>query len=69
MVMRDLAVDMVCDMSLRNTMRRGGSDPGHDRSKVTKEVTIISRQGTAGESELSRTIMREERVGMLQESD
>jgi len=69
MVMRDLAVDMVGDVGLRDTVRARGSDPGHDRSKVTKEVTIVSRQGTTGESELARTIMREEGVGVLQESD
>ena len=62
-------MDMVDDVSLRDTVRAGGSDPGHDRSKVTKEVTVMSRQGTTGESELPRTIMREEGVGVLQESD
>jgi len=35
-VMGDLAVDMMGDVSLRNTMGAGGSDPGHDRTKVTK---------------------------------
>jgi hypothetical protein len=67
--MRDLAVDVVGDVGLRDTVRAGGSDPRHSRSKVTKEVTVISRQSATGESELSRTIMREEGVGMLQESD
>jgi len=69
MVMRDLAVDMVGHVSLRDTVGAGGSDPGHERSKVTKEITVIGGQGTAGESELSWTIMREEGVGVLQESD
>ena len=69
MVMRDLAVDMVGDVSLRDAVGTGGSDPGHERSKVAKEVTIISGQGTAGESDLSWTIMRETGVGVLQESD
>jgi len=69
MVVRDLAVDVVGNVSFRDAMRAGGSDPGHDRSKVTKEVTVISRQGTTGESELPWAIVREEGVGMLQESD
>jgi len=62
-------MDMMGDVSLRNTMRAGGSNPGHDRSEVTKEVTIISCQGTTGESELARTIVREEGVSVLQEGD
>ena len=67
--MRDLAVDVVGDVSLRDTMGAGCGDPGHDRSKATKEVTVIGRQGTPRESELGSTIVREEGVGMLQESD
>jgi hypothetical protein len=69
MVVRDLAVDVVGDVSLGYTMRAGGGDPGHDKSEVTKEVTIICRQGTTGESELASTIMGEEGIGVLQESD
>ena len=69
MVMRDLAVDMVGNVSLRDPVGAGGGDPGHDRSEVTKEVTIVSRQGTTGESELVSTVVGEEGVGMLQESD
>ena len=69
MVVRDLAVDMVGDVSLGDTVRAGGSNPGHYGSEVTKEVTVISRQGTTGECKLAHTIMREEGVGVLQESD
>lgn len=69
MVVRDLAVDVVGDVSFRDAVRTGGGDPGHDRSKVTKEVTVIGRQGTTGESELSLAIVREEGVRVLQESD
>lgn len=69
MIMRDLTVDMMGDMGLRDTVRAGGSDPGHDRSKITKEVTIISRQGTTRESELGGAVMRKEGVGVLQEGD
>jgi len=69
MIMRDLAVDVVGYVSLGDTVRAGGTNPGHDRSQVTKEVTIISRQGATGESELARTIMRKKGVSVLQESD
>lgn len=60
---------VVGDVRLRDPMGAGGSDPGHDRSEVAKKVTIIGRQGTTGEIELGRTIMREEGVGVLQECD
>jgi len=65
MVVRDLTVDMVGDMSLRNTVGAGGSNPSHERSEVTKEVTIVCCQGTTGERKLALTIMGEEGVGML----
>ena len=67
--MRNLAVDMVSDVSLRDTMGAGGSDPGHGRSEVAKEVAIVGRQGTTREGELASAIVREEGVCMLQESD
>jgi len=69
MVMRDLAMDMVGNVSLRNAVCASGSNPGHNGSEVAEKVTIISCQGTTGESELSRTVMREEGVGVLQESN
>lgn len=64
-----LAVDVMGDVSLRDTMCASCSNPGHDGTEVTKEVTIIGRQGTAGEGKLGGTVMRQERVGVLQESD
>lgn len=69
MVMRDLAVDMVGDVGLRDTMRAGSSDPGHDGAEVTKEVTVVGGQSTAGEGELAGTIMGKKGIGMLQERD
>jgi len=58
-------MDVVGNVSLRDPVGAGGSDPGHDRSEVTKEVAIVSRQGTTRESELVSTIVREEGVGVL----
>jgi len=69
MVVGNLAVNVVGDMSLRDTVRAGGGDPGHGGSEVTEEATIISGQGTTGESELAGTVMRKEGVSVLQESD
>lgn len=68
-VMRDLAVDVVGNVGLRDTVGAGGCDPGHDRSEVTEEVTIIGCQGTTGESELGRAVVGEEGIGVLQERD
>ena len=65
MVMRDLTVNMVGDMSLRDAVGTGGSNPGHERSEVTKEVTIICCQGTTRERKLALTVMREEGIGVL----
>lgn len=69
MVMRDLAVDVVGNMGLRDTMCAGSGDPAHDGSEIPKEAAIVGRQGTTGKSELARTIMGKERVGVLQERD
>jgi hypothetical protein len=69
MVMRDLAVNVVGNVGLGDTVRAGGSDPGHDGSKVAKEITVVSSQGTTGEGKLSRTIVREEGIRVLQECD
>jgi len=69
MVMRDLAVDMVSDVGLRDAVGTGGTNPGHNGSEVTKEIAIVGRQGTTGEGELARTIMWEEGVSVLQERD
>ena len=69
MVMWDLAVDVVSDVSLGDAVGTGGSDPGHDGSKAAKEVAIIGRQSATGEGELAGAIMRKEGVGVLQEGD
>ena len=63
------ARNVVGNVGLRDAVGAGGSDPGHDGSEVTKEVTIVRRQGTTRESELVSTVVGEEGVGMLQESD
>lgn len=62
-------MNVVGDMSLRDTMCTGGTNPSHDGSKITKEITIIGRQSPTGEGELACTIMGKEGVGVLQECD
>jgi len=67
--MGDLAVDVVGNVGLRDAVSTGSRDPGHDGSKVAKQVTIVGRQGTTRESKLASAIVREEGIGVLQESN
>lgn len=67
--MGNLAADMVKNMRFGNTMCRESTKPCTDRAKIAEQVTIVGRQSTSYESELGRTVMRKERVGMLEESD
>lgn len=39
-VVRDLAVDVVKHVSLRDTVSGAGTDPAHEATKVTEEVTV-----------------------------
>jgi len=66
---RDLARNMVQDVSLRNTVGGMCADPGHKGTQITEEVTVQGGKGAAGKGELGGTIMREKRVGVLQEGD
>ena len=69
MVVRNLAVDVVEHMGLRDTVSCGGTDPTHDAAKTTEQVTVKSRQSTTGEGELGGTVVGKERVGVLKEGD
>ena len=68
-VVRDLAVDVVEDVSLRDAVGGGGTDPAHDAAEVTEEVAVKSGQGSTGEGELGGTVVGQQGVGVLQESD
>jgi len=49
-----------------NAIRRVGADPPHNGAQVTKEVAVQRSERTAHEGKLGWTIMREQRVGVLQ---
>jgi hypothetical protein len=68
-VVRNLAGDVVKDVSLRDTVGSVCTEPSHDWAKVTKKVAIQGGEGTTGEGKLGSTVMREERVGVLEEGD
>lgn len=50
-------------------MRSMGTNPTHNRAAVAQQVTIQSSKGTPGESEFRGTIMRKDRISVLQERD
>ena len=45
------------------------ANPTHKRSEVAKQITIKGCQSTTRECEFLRTIVRQQRIGMLQEGD
>jgi hypothetical protein len=67
--MRNLARNVVYDMSLRDTMSCVSSNPTHDLSTVTQKVAVERSQSATRECELRRTVVRENGIGMLQECD
>ena len=67
--MRNLAGDVVQNMSLGNTVRRMSTDPAHEAAEVTQKAAVQSGKSSASEGELRSTVVREERVGVLQEGD
>lgn len=67
--MRNLARDVMEHMRLRNSVRSMGTDPAHDGSTVAKKRAIKSRKSSTGKGELGSAVVRQERVGMLQERD
>ena len=56
-------------MGLRDTVCSMSTDPPHDGAKVAQKVTVEGGKGTASESEFGSTVVGEERVGVLEESD
>ena len=50
-------------------MRHGRANPTHKRAEVAKQIAIKRCQSTTRECELLGTIMRQQRIGMLQEGD
>ena len=68
-VMRDLARDVVEDVGLGDTVGRACTDPAEERTGTTEERAVERGQCAAGEGEGRGTVVREERVGVLQEGD
>lgn len=69
MVVRDLAVDVVEYMRLRDAVGGAGTDPAHEAAEVAEQVTIERGKRTAGEGELGGTVVRNNGVSVLKERD
>ena len=67
--MGDLAVDVMGNMRLRDTVGGACADPAHDAAAVTEEVAVKRRESTTGEGELGGTVVRQDGVGVLEEGD
>lgn len=66
-VVRDFAGDVMKDVGLRDTIGSMSGNPSHDWATITEEAAVQSGQCTTRESELRRTVVRDEGVGMLKE--
>lgn len=69
MVMRDFAVDMVENVSLRNAVSSMSTEPSEDVTTTSEEVTVQGCKGTPREGELSSAVVGKDRVGVLKESN
>lgn len=69
MIVRNLAVDVVGNVRLRDTVSSPSADPAHDAAEVAKKVSVEGGESTTGESKLVSTVVGEERVGVLEERD
>lgn len=67
--MRDLARNVVQDVSLRNTVGGMRAEPAHNGTQIAEEMTVQGGKSATGKGELGGTIMRKKRVGVLQEGD
>jgi hypothetical protein len=63
--MRNLARNVMQDVSFRNTISGMCANPTHNASTVAEKVAVQSGKSSAGKGELWGTVMGKEGVGML----
>jgi hypothetical protein len=68
-IVGNLAGNMMENVGLRDTIGGVSTDPTHDLAAVTKKVAVKSSKSSTGESKLGSAVVREERVGVLEEGD
>lgn len=69
MVVRNLAGDVVENVSLGDTVSGSGTNPTHDAAEIAKEVTVEGSQSATREGELGCAVVGENGVGVLEERD
>ena len=69
MVVRDVAVDVVKNVSLGNAMSGRSTNPAHKAAEAAEKIAVKGRQSTTREGELGCTVVGKERVGVLKECD
>lgn len=67
--MRDLACDVVSNVSLGDTVSDMSTDPAHDSSTIAKKLTVESRKGTTREGKFRCAVVGKKGVGVLEERD
>ena len=68
-IVRNSARNVMQNVCLSDSVGRDSSEPAHDRSQVTKHRAVEGCKGTSGEGELGSAVVREQRIGVLQEGD
>lgn len=66
-VVRNLACNVMEDVSLRDTVGGKCTDGTHNGTKITEEIAIQCRQSTTRESVGRSAVMGEQRIGVLEE--
>ena len=69
MVVRDLAMNVMRYMGLRDSMGESSCQPSHHRTQIPQKAPIVRRQRASREGELVRTVVWEEGIGVLEEGD
>lgn len=67
--MRNLARDVVKNVSLGDTVGSMSTNPGEERAEVSQGVTVKGSKSTTGKVELGSTVVGKEGIGVLEESD
>ena len=67
--MRHAASDVVRNVRLRDAVCRPRAKPAPEAASAAEQVAVDGREGAAGEGKGTSAVVREERVGVLEEGD
>jgi hypothetical protein len=57
------------DVRFRNSVSGMSSQPAHEFAAITHQITVKGSESTARECEFGSAVVRDKRIGMLQECD